>query len=323
MQITTGAVRTLEERFVKLYNTDYELALKNAWWDKLATLKTSEGSSNIYQFLLSSFDLAPLDDGTMIYSNMLTQAFSATNADRGGGLKIKKNQLKDDEFGFAADWMGQAGAAMALAPQYLLTPTVVNGAATTNGLIIGGATQNGYDGVPFFSASHPVNPFNAAMGTYANIYAGASYALSITSYAVGEAKLRSLVMPNGRNRNLKAKYLVAPPSLRKMALEVTGAKFVSSTAQGGPTENVFIGDGVEPLIINELEVEPDSWYLVADTGSGIGPFIYQLREAFEMNAYTGMTQAELNRVNEFEWQIRGRDVALYGHPYSMIKFTGH
>jgi phage major head subunit gpT-like protein len=323
MQITPGAVRTLEDRFTKLYNTDYEAALANAWWDKLATLKTVEGSTNIYQFLLSSFDLAPLDDGQMVYSNMLTQSFSATNADRGGGLKLKRNQIEDDEFGFAAEWAGQAGAAMALAPQYLLTPTVVNGAATVNGLIIGGTTQNGYDGVPFFSASHPVNPFNTAMGTYANLYAGSSYALTITSYAAAEAKLRGLVMPNGRNRNLKAKYLVVPSTLRKVALEITGAAFVSSTAQGGSTSNVFLSDGVEVIVANELDIEPDAWYLVADTGSGIGPFIYQLRKAFEMNSYTGMTLAELNRVNQFEWQIRGRDVALYGHPYSMMKFVGH
>lgn len=323
MQITTGAVRTLEDRFVKIYNNDYQLALKNAWWDQLATLKPSEGSKSVYQFLLSSFDLAPLDDGEMVYSNLLSQAFSATNQDRGGGLRIKRNQLEDDEFQFAADWMGQAGAAQALAPQYLLVPAVVNGTVTVPGLIYGGTTQNGYDGVPFFSASHPVNPFNVALGLYPNLYTGSTYALSITSYAVGEAKMRGMVMPNGRNRNLKPKWLVVPPTLRKTALEITGARFVTAPGAGGPTENVFISDGVGVIVVNELDIEPDVWYLVADGGSGIGPFIYQLRKAYEMTSYTGMTQAELNRQNVFEWQIRGRDVATYGHPYQMIRFVGH
>lgn len=312
MQITSGAVRTLEDRFQKLFNDDYAIALQNLWWDKLATVKPSTGKKEIYQFLLTNSFLKELPEGQMIYDNLITQAFSGTNKDFGTGLKITKNQFDDDEFQFAADWAAQAGSAIALHPQQLVID-----------LIVKGTSQNSYDGVSFFSDSHPTNPGNVALGTFSNLIP--STALTYDNYVVGLKTMRSYKMPSGLNRNLVPKYLVGPPSKMKEMLEITGAAFVSTTAQGGPSSNVFNNQGVEPIIINELETDdPDTgaWYLVAsNAGSSIGPFIYQLRTAFAMTSYSGATTAELQRTNELEWLIRGRDTALYGHPYQMIKFT--
>jgi hypothetical protein len=57
-------------------------------------------------------------------------------------------------------------------------------------------------------------------------------------------------------------------------------------------------------------------------GMGILPFIYSLREAYNMNSYTGVTDFLLNQMNELEWQVRGRNTMVYGNPYQMAKFKG-
>lgn len=45
-----------------------------------------------------------------------------------------------------------------------------------------------------------------------------------------------------------------------------------------------------------------------------------MRRPYAMTSYDGLTQAELNRLNALEWQIRGRYAHTYGHPYQMVKF---
>ena len=135
-------------------------------------------------------------------------------------------------------------------------------------------------------------------------------------------------MPNGRNRNLSTSLLVVPPQLRLAALQVSQSRFIKATenvlSKDFPAEfNGKIHNGVDVLVINELGDHPNDWFVVAaNNGSGLLPFIYGLREAYYMTSYDGLTQDELGRANLIEWLIRGRNVAIYGHPYSMVKSKG-
>lgn len=305
MEITAQNVIALEDRFQKLFNTDYQVVLSKAWWDKLATMKTSQGRKEVYQFLLTTFGLDLLPKGEMIYNNMVTQAFEKENEDRGGAISLSRNQVEDDLFQFAADLAGQMGASIALAPQYLIVDLIKNG-----------ETNLGYDGVPFFSNSHPVNPAVSGSSTYDNLVTGA--ALSISTFAAGVAQMAGFLMPNGKNRNLTPSLLVCPPSLWKTAMEICQAKYISAT------ENIFASNiGVDVLMVHELEDEPTSWYLMAtapNAGTALNPFIYQIRRPYEMTSYTGANTMELGKTNKLEWQIRGRDAAVYGHPFQAIKF---
>ena len=305
MEITSNAMRTLEDRFQKLFNNDWAIAQENAWWDQLATEKPSGGKTEIYQFLMTTFSLKALPNGQMVYSNLVTQAFEATNEKRGGGIELDAADIADDEFEFAADWAGQAGSAIALAPQDLITD-----------LILAGETANGYDGVPFFSDAHPINPAVNGSDTYDNLVTGA--ALSTSTFAAGVGLMKSYKMPNGKNRNLRPSLLVVPPSLEKVGLEITQARFISATDNLLATSN-----GIGLLVIPELEDEPGSWYLASQApkaGTGINPFIYQLRQPYAMKSFTNMDDARLSEIDKFQWHIRGRDAAVYGHPFQMIKF---
>lgn len=303
LYITPSNVRTLEDRFQKLFNNDYEIAAANAWWDQLMTTKQSGGKKEIYNFLLTTADIVDFDEGEMKYSNLMATAFECSNRRRGvEGLKLSREQIEDDEFGFAADWAATAGSAVAMDPQYLALELLANG-----------QTALGYDGVAFFSNSHPVNPLDSAPGTYDNLME--ANPLSLDNFNKAIARMKSFKMPNGRNRGLRPSLLVAGPSNEKTALEITNAAFISATSNVVATAN-----GVKPLIINEIE--DGSWYVVAQAGragTSLMPFIYQVRRPFEMTSYTGMQQVELNRCDKFEWHVRGRTAACYGHPFQMVK----
>jgi hypothetical protein len=52
----------------------------------------------------------------------------------------------------------------------------------------------------------------------------------------------------------------------------------------------------------------------------LGGLLYILRKNFKINYYTGETQAELDRRNQFEYHVQGRMSAQYGHPFTVFRF---
>lgn len=309
---TIDHVLTSEDRFVRLMNNDYEIAAANAWYDKLMSERPATGRREIIEWLLTTAEIEDLPKGQMLYEDLVTQAHEAVPRPRGKGLQVSRDQWEDDDFKYAADWAAQMGVAMALDPQYLAIE-----------LLLGGEALKAYDNLTYFHKQHKVNPFDDSKGTYPNLVTDAAEMggaagdpeLTAENFALGVALMKSFTMPNGKNRNLRPKYLVTSPKNEKKAIEITGARFIDAT------DNVLTSYKVEPLIINELSAEPWSWMLAADNGgSNQKPLIHVVRKEYEMTSYNGMTQAELGRKNGLEWQVRGRKTAVFGHPFQMIKF---
>jgi phage major head subunit gpT-like protein len=312
---TVNHVLSTEDRLEKLQSDAYALALRNAWWDRLVTVRPGTGKRQVFEWLLTTAQIYDLNPGSMRFDDLVTQAHELVHADRGAGLKISRNQWEDDEMAFAADWAKQIGGASALDPQYAAISLIQAG---TSGLA--------YDGEPFFDAAHPINPFDAAIGTYRNLVTndsqmGGSAAtpnLSATSLTLAVAHMKSFKMPNGKNRNLKPSLLVVPPQLEKTALELTSAGFI------GATENVMRNYRIDVIVVNEFANEPTDWYLAAEEGetSGLLPIVRSERRPYALTSYDGISQAELNRLNELQWHLRGRYGHTYGHPYQMLRVEG-
>ena len=313
MDWSIAHVMTVEDRLMKIANNDYEESLKNAWWDKLMRERPSTGRKEFLEFLLTTADIHLLDTGTMKYDELVRSFFEFTNQKKGTGLKVNRDQFDDNELGFVSDWAAQAGAAMALAPQY-----------DAIDLIKAGETAICYDGKAFFATDHPINPFDPGLGSYSNLLTGlplvdANGLVIPSNFNAAKAKMRSFVMPNGRNRNLLPTFVVVPPSLELAADQLTKGKFISATDNVIATAN----NGVEKIVINELETSPSDWYIAtSNSGTNMLPLMYANRRPYAINSYTGLTQAELNLRDELEWQIKGRNVAFYGHPFTMIKVKG-
>lgn len=317
MEFNPAFVLAVEDRLSFIMNEDYVLASKNLWWPRLMMLRPTDGRTETIEFLLSTAQIHPLDGGQMIYDDLVGAAFRLENKDKGGGFKITRNQVRDDRLEKAASWAAQMGVQMAMRPQL-----------DAIALIKAGETNLGYDGVPFFSASHPVHPFSPSLGVYSNLIAANPLVdvdgkPILANYAKAIARLRSFIMPNGQNRNLQPMYLVVGPDLAFAAQLLTQGRFIDATdnifnSGLGLAFNGVVVPGVQVIVINELAA--GEWYVVAgDVGMSVAPLIYSEREPYEMNSYDGVTQAILNIENVVEWQVRGRNDAIYGHPYSMVK----
>jgi phage major head subunit gpT-like protein len=193
--------------------------------------------------------------------------------------------------------------------------------------------------VAFFSGSHPLNPFDASVGTYTNNFTAGSGPGAVpidTSVTVDVALanlgkaiqyVHTLKMPNGVDpRGLRVSKLVVPSALVPRAQQLTNAKYIAQAAASGGgaadieamVANWGLGAPEEaPELSAAFGGSDVDYYLLAEsiTSDDVGAFTYVNREPFQI-VYNGeMTDAQLARVNELQWLTRGRNVVGLGHPY--------
>jgi hypothetical protein len=85
-----------------------------------------------------------------------------------------------------------------------------------------GFTTNGYDGVPLFSASHPLENGDGAVGS--NISSTGS-ALSVTSFRELRNVLQDTVNENGQRVRYMPKWFVVPQALQDTAMEIVKSQY--------------------------------------------------------------------------------------------------
>lgn len=306
IKINPKTLSALDAQVQDIFDASFENAVKTAWWDQLATKKTSGSKSEIYEFLIGGLGLEKLPEGEMIYGNLVKTAFEIVNGTWGKGLEISREDIADSRFDLLQAAARRLGAAIALNPQTMIIDLIKNG-----------ETALGYDGVPFFSNAHPVSPVNPGAGTYDNLVTGSP--LNAENLAAGIAYMQSFVDATGNSLHITPKKLVVPPTLAKIAVDLTGATYLDNS------DNVYFNSlGISPIVIPELSSEPDAWYLAAgdaESSTGINPFIYQVREDFTINTFTNVDSFVLSERDKYAWHVRGRVAAAYGNPFQMIKFT--
>lgn len=342
-----------ESNMQAIVESEYTRFASNLWWSEFMKTKPSSSKREIVAWLLST---AMIEDqgkgGNIAFEDIVSTYTEFVNKDAGAGLKLRRQQLEDIDGGgldLAAKWSADIGAYMAYWPQKQLVTLIKNGHL---------ATSLGYDGKPFFSNAHPLNPYNDAAGTFANIFTGAAAStpstdpndatypgacpidesvtadVALANLAKVIAYIKSIRMPNGEDpRFLRPAKLVVPPALNARAQQLTNARFIAQAAASGggaaDVEAVIANMGFgRPLEVAELAAfENDTTYFVGVeemSSSQLGAFVYVDREPFSITYYTGQgggtgVDAILDRAQELEWHCHGRNVAGYGHPYLFFK----
>lgn len=150
-------------------------------------------------------------------------------------------------------------------------------------------TANIYDGVPFFSASHPINMDNTGLGTQANLFTSKS--LTAPNFASVYASFKTILGADGTpfvmTDNL---VLMHPPNLREQAKALmedeyfTAANAWSMVGTSGPSPNTLKGVArclENPYLsaaVTGTAADDTTWYLF-DVGQVVQPLVYWLREA--------------------------------------------
>lgn len=341
--ITPQFLMDLESRMQVITENEYVRLSSNSWWPKFMRKRTTEARRDVLTWLLTT---AQIEDtgpqgGKMSYDEILSQQTEFETKFAGRGLRIHKSQLEDTDgngVDLAVKWSGDIGAYMGYWAQKQLVKLIKAGH---------NADAVSYDKVPFFSASHPTNPFDVGVGTYSNVFTGAAAGVypgacpiddSVNvDVALGNlskiyAYVEGLKMPNGEDpRFLTPCAILAPPRMRSRVTQLLNAKVIAQSATGGAgsadVEALISSFGFEaPTIAQELSgFENDTTFFVACrelTSSQLGAFVFIEREQFKINYYTGAQLPDFNRTNLLEWQTQGRYAAGYGHPFTIFKCKG-
>jgi len=347
--LTPQFMMDLESRMQLLTENEYARLVQGLWWQNLAKVKTTTAGKEILAWLLSTAKIYPEGKGGNIRFDDLVSTYTTMEPKfSGAGLKLNKAQFEDTDgqgMNLAAEWSSQIGAQIAYWPQEQVADFLMHAHEA--------GTYVGYDGKPFFAVDHPVNPYRTGV-TFANLLTGTAGvggnsgttspgALPIdASVPVDTALLNlqrlfayiaSIKMPNGKQpRRLRPRFILTPPSLTFRAVQLTQAKFIAQLASGGGAASADVEALIQalgyaaPVQADELGgFEDEKTYFVACeqvTSSQLGAITFLEREPYKILYYGSQTEAELDRRDEYEWHVKGRNGMGAGHPFLLFKVKG-
>ena len=213
-------------------------------------------------------------------------------------VAIPRPAFRDDKLGFYATKMQQLGIAAGRAPDELLAEVIEDA-----------FTENGYDGVPFFSASHPLRA-----GSQSNIQAGA---LSATTFGQAFTKLRNMKDYNGKK--IRPVGMTDKPVLVVAAnLEGTAISIVENQMDASGASNTNYNRARKVV----FDLLPDNYWMLAVAGGPIAPFLFQLREEPRMVARDQVGDDSVWERNEIEYGSNGSWNVAPGLYFLAVGSTG-
>jgi len=336
--ITVQWLMDFESRMRLIQSETYSslVAAENQWWGDITKVSTTGGLRELFAWVLST---ARLSDAGELGGNVNFQDMAMLETDfrvrfANAGLELFKSQMLDQDANglqIAAAWTRQVTAMAAYWPQTQVVNLLKNGAT---------ATYNSYDDVTFFNATHYNNPKATGAGSYSNTHVSVpidtsvSAEVALQNLSTVRSRIASIKQPNGVDpRFLKPHAIICSSALYPRVVQLTDAKFIAATGGAGVTGGTSDVEGlIRSLGYGKVIEAPelngwgsDTTYFVVAKPAGVpddelSGFVYLEREPFTVRYYTGDgggagTDAILQRTNKYEWNMEGRNVAGYGHPY--------
>lgn len=277
------------------------------WWNRLAMEMPSQTAEEVYAWLQKLPGLRPWPKGSPRKRNRTgANAYRLRNEKFEDTVAVAVDDFEDDRIGIYAPMFEMMGHAVARFPDLKVAETIMLG---TSALC--------FDGKPFFATDHPVDMNDAGKGTYANLRA--SKPLDEANLNSGIAAFANFKDESGERIGVRPTRLVVPPSLRSTAAKLVEAdtiiQIVGSVAAAVSNTNKGI---VTVEVIDELEAEPDVWYLAADYGP-MKPIIYQHRLSSGLVRKTSETDDNVFDDDEYVWGVKERAAFGYSFPFLMLR----
>lgn len=225
-------------------------------------------------------------------------------------IAVPRNAYEDDNLGLYASQAKMLGINAASHPDSLLASAIIAGFSGTS-----------YDGVAFFSATHPldgeVTGNTGSAGVQSNIEAGA---LSATTYRSALSKIQSMKDYFGKPLRFGAmgmKFrLMVGPSNRATAVSIVG---VQTTASGAGNPDF----GTAEVVINEYFTGAyANYWCVTVVGGPIYPFIFQMRRKPALTVISDPDSEEVFKNKRILHGVDGRWNLGYGFYQLIVGSTG-
>lgn len=283
------------------------------FYDRLCSIVPSSTRENHYGWI-DRIDGLREWLGERVVDNIRTREYTLKNKTFEKTLGLDREDIEDDQLGIFNMSLDMLSFQVRNFPDAKLVTPLLQGGEDAGSLC--------FDGLPFFSASHPVDLDDGGKGTYSN-YDSTGVALSSTNFATKRAAMAALKGSDGSPLGVMPNILMVPP-----ALEITGRQILQATmnapaaavgqnAANYTQQNVLVG--MAELVVNPwLAGEDTTWYLL-DTRFPIRPFVYQTREAFKYTYKNSPTDDNVWRLKKFLYGVDGRCNAGYALPFLAYK----
>lgn len=309
MDITPSNLESIYLSFNTAFQQGFEQA--ETWHPKLAMQSPSAGRTNVYAWLGQMPSLREWVGDRQVRS-IAAKDHQLSNKDFEATVAVKRNDVLDDQIGVWSPLMSGLGEAAKKWPDVQLASFLEAGESTAH-----------YDGVNFFSATHPIDLFDSSKGTYSNYYTGGSAKpLSAANYQAVRAAMAQTKGEGGRILNVLPDLIIVPPALERTALTLVNADMIPGDAATGassntaPVSNILKGSA-QVLVVPELTSDT-TWYL-ACTKKPVKPLLFQLREAPVFVQYVSPSDPSVYARREFEYGVMARGAFSGTLPFLISK----
>jgi phage major head subunit gpT-like protein len=305
MLITKTAIANLQTTFSMLYAAAW--GETPIWSPNIATTIPSSTKTNTYGWMQRVPQMREWL-GPRLFQNLNTHSYTVENRDWELTVKVPRNDFSDDNLGVWNPLMSEMGRQGRKLPDVLIQQALALG-----------TTALGFDGVPFFSAAHPLNP----AGVQSNLFT-TTFSLNSANLNLVRAAMTSYTGEDGLPLGIVPDLLIVPPILELAAKQLLNAEIVQGASAGISNmqrNSLLKGYIVVPELAAAAPALTDPWFL-ADTSRGIKPLIYQLREAVKLVSLVNVDDPNVFFHKEFIWGQDGRGAASYGPWFLMAKAQG-
>lgn len=292
MMLTPAAIAALQLSFSAIYRSAWDSTPE--WGSDLATTVPSSTRSNTYGWMARLPSLRKWF-GPRLIQNLSAHKYTIENEPYELTVGVDRDDIEDDNLGVYNPIIADMGRSARKWPDQLLKQ-----------ILQAGTTGLGFDGVPFFSASHPLNP----AGVQSNNFT--STALTGPNFALVRAAMSAYTGEDGEPLGVQPALLVVPPALEDTANTIVTAEFGASGAT-----NVQRGQA-KVKVIPELANQATTWY-VADVSKPIKGLIHQLRKAPILVHKTAPADDNVFWQRQFVWGVDARGAAGYGPWFLMAR----
>lgn len=268
------------------------------YYQDLATRIVSTADRETYRWLGSVPQMREWGTGRLA-KGLRSESYSVANLKYEATLEIDRDEIADDQTGQIRPRIGELAQRAATHKDYLIA-----------GLLASGASPgfHSYDGVPFFSNSHPNGP-NGTQNNTLTVDVASTTDPTVEEFKGGlkQAIARMLTFRDDQGEPMAMQasglHCVVPPTLYFTALEAINATVVADTG------NVL--HGIARVISLPWLTEGHKWYLLKADGV-VRPFIFQDREPIEFGSLAENSDDAFRR-EKFLYGVRARYRMAYGY----------
>lgn len=202
--------------------------------------------------------------GDILYRSIFEKSFELVPKTWQDGVAELASIVEAPDF---IGWPGQA-AAMASAARSLPNE-IISGLLEANG-------THALDSLAFFHATHPVNIFDTAVGTFANTFSGAPTAASTTALETAKQNMRKVKAANGKFMGLRMTHVICDPSKEETWRSILERDLIieSNGANNFGTVNNRHKGSVK-LIVSDQFTVAGQWYALGLNKPGMFPWVVQ------------------------------------------------